>query len=378
MALILPLLVVQVIASSGAAAAVPTAGTVGGVAGGTAAGAVIERSSVFMAAARIAASSTTAPISAADTESAEEPVVATAGAARQDPNPASAERAATTQPKSGGGWFALLLMVLWGSASVALLVGWRGWRPGPLDGPAWRPTVPGGLAAAVVLILSGAFGAALLRVALGSEVESSWLTAAALGAQCIAVAALMATRHLWMTRSECHPSSAWWSLAGGVFGLFVAWPLVQFASMAGATLQSILGAGSAPVVAHETLRKMEQGGFSFETALLVIGAVVIAPVVEEVLYRGVLQQTLRRAGASARGAILITTTLFTIMHLGDGAIDQESAWTALPALFVLGLLFGVLYERSGRLAAPIAAHALFNLVNVLVMLLRAAPAEAGV
>lgn len=257
-------------------------------------------------------------------------------------------------------WRSVMLPVLWCAASTALLIVWHGWRPGPLDGPAWRPALANGLAIAVFMVACGIVGTGIGKIFGHASLGASLVQLAG------AVIVVSARRRL-MTRSECQPSGSGWSVLGGVIGLAIAWPIVQIASMLGAAIYSSLFDGRPPVLQHESLRQLEQGGFSAASMAIVFSAVIAAPFFEEVLYRGVLQQTLRAAGVPRVGAIVVTAALFAVMHLGDGAVDGASAWSALPALFVLGLLFGVLYERTGRLAAPIAAHALFNIINILVL-----------
>lgn len=254
-----------------------------------------------------------------------------------------------------GGVADAVLLVVYGAAAVLLLIGWRGWRPGPLDGAAWRPKVATGLVMAVALILSGTVGAlvgdAVGRAALGSAL-----------AQVIAAATIVWQRRQWMARTECHPASAAWSVLGGVVGLAICWPLVQIAGALGSAAYALLVGGETPLIGHESLRRLQEQGISVE---LVFCVIVAAPFVEEVLYRAVIQQVLRSSGMARIPVVVITAALFAVMHLGENAVTGASAWAALPALFVLGLLFGVLYERTGRLAAPVVAHALFNFVNVL-------------
>ena len=62
--------------------------------------------------------------------------------------------------------------------------------------------------------------------------------------------------------------------------------------------------------------------------------VIGAPVLEEVLYRGVIQEAIRRAGLRPGPAVLVTSLLFAIMHMS--AVPGH----ALLALFVLSLGFG--------------------------------------
>lgn len=80
--------------------------------------------------------------------------------------------------------------------------------------------------------------------------------------------------------------------------------------------------------------------------------VMFAPVIEEFVFRGVL---LKSFGAHLQfhWANVAQAVLFTAMHM-----DLKAA----PSLFVLALCAGWLARRSGGLAAPMALHAVFNLV----------------
>jgi membrane protease YdiL (CAAX protease family) len=89
------------------------------------------------------------------------------------------------------------------------------------------------------------------------------------------------------------------------------------------------------------------------------GAFVLAPIGEELLFRGILQSGLRRAIPIRRGshrhrwvAILLTATFFGLLHMPTPQY--------VPALIVLGILLGYLYERTGSLLVPILVHMLFN------------------
>jgi len=273
---------------------------------------------------------------------------------------ASIDGAAQATGDASAGPRGLVILVVFGAVSAALLVGWRGWRPGPLDGPAWRPSPSTGLVMAVTLIAAGVAGAAVGRL-LG---QSALLAAVV---QMIVAALFITERQRWMSRTECHPVAHPWAVIAGAVGLVVAWPIVQLGSVAGSILHLQVVGEATPSLAHESLRELERGGASVASAIIVFNAVIAAPFVEEVLYRGVMQQALRSGGVGRRASIALTSAIFAFMHLGDGAVSGAAAWSALPALFILGLLFGVLFERTGRLAAPIAAHALFNLVNVLAL-----------
>ena len=96
-------------------------------------------------------------------------------------------------------------------------------------------------------------------------------------------------------------------------------------------------------------------------AVLAVGAGLIAPVVEELLFRGLLLRALlRRVPATA--AVGISAVSFALLHLVDPSIGTV---IALPALAAVGVVSGVLAVRSGDLSKSILLHAGFNLVTVL-------------
>jgi hypothetical protein len=88
-------------------------------------------------------------------------------------------------------------------------------------------------------------------------------------------------------------------------------------------------------------------------------AVVIAPVAEEFIFRGVLYPFVKQLG-SPRYALFGINAIFALIH--------TDAATLVP-LFVLALALTWLYERTDNLLAPITAHSLFNVANLVVLCL---------
>ncbi len=93
-------------------------------------------------------------------------------------------------------------------------------------------------------------------------------------------------------------------------------------------------------------------------ALALFSVVVLAPLSEEVFFRGLVQSMVRQYTDSPLAAIAVAAALFGAVH---GNQPQ-----AIPSLIALAVALGYTYERTGRLWAPIAIHALFNAVNVTV------------
>ena len=79
---------------------------------------------------------------------------------------------------------------------------------------------------------------------------------------------------------------------------------------------------------------------------------LLAPLAEELIYRRLLQQTLReRLGPGV--AIGISSTMFGLAHV---FVYVVSNWQTM----LLGVAFGLAYEEAG-LAASVATHVLWNL-----------------
>ncbi len=95
--------------------------------------------------------------------------------------------------------------------------------------------------------------------------------------------------------------------------------------------------------------------------LLVVGAVVLAPLAEEVFFRGLLQSAIRARTRRPWAAILVASAFFALMH--------TSTPHALGGLFILAVGMGYNYERTGRLYPAILIHTIFNGVIVTAWLL---------
>jgi hypothetical protein len=96
-----------------------------------------------------------------------------------------------------------------------------------------------------------------------------------------------------------------------------------------------------------------------DVVLLVLIVGVMAPVFEEIFYRGLMQRALLKRGLPGAAAVGITAVVFAATHF---------QLLQLPGLVVAGLVFGILAHRSGRLGPAIAAHLVFNMVTVVSLL----------
>lgn len=90
-----------------------------------------------------------------------------------------------------------------------------------------------------------------------------------------------------------------------------------------------------------------------------VAAVIVAPLVEETVFRGFIYGVLKRY-TDGWFAALCSSLLFAIVHMHLGS---------LVPLFVLALGLCAAYERTGSLLVPMWMHALFNGVSTTLLLL---------
>lgn len=96
----------------------------------------------------------------------------------------------------------------------------------------------------------------------------------------------------------------------------------------------------------------------FDVAALAVMTIVVAPITEEVFFRGLLQGALRdRIGPA--WAVALASVAFAVTHF---QLEQ------FPALLLVGAVHGLLVLATGRLGPALWSHASFNAVTVVVLL----------
>lgn len=167
----------------------------------------------------------------------------------------------------------------------------------------------------------------------------------------------------------------------GVVTFLIALPIINLSGLGWEALLNSLGIpterqGIVDVIIddHSPIRRI----------LWAILAIVIAPMVEELLFRKGFFRYLRTR-VPRRIALVGTALLFGLMHvdwgnwtlrnkekvlshpmhaiLGASPIDWSTldGLSSLVPLTVFGVILALSYERSGKIATPIIAHALFNM-----------------
>lgn len=140
--------------------------------------------------------------------------------------------------------------------------------------------------------------------------------------------------------------------------LLATWPLILAAVTVTIFLAKLFSGRDYQMHQHQQLEMITEYTQLPLRIMIVFVAVVIAPLLEEMMFRGFVQTTIRsfiNLKNSAWPAIAASSLLFAMMHADPGH------W---PALFVLGVCLGYSYEKSGSLLRPIFIHLLFNASSV--------------
>ncbi|WP_195758354.1 CPBP family intramembrane glutamic endopeptidase [Kangiella sp. HZ709] len=90
-------------------------------------------------------------------------------------------------------------------------------------------------------------------------------------------------------------------------------------------------------------------------SLVFIGVIIIAPIGEEYLFRGVLFDSLNKKWGLPT-ATALSSVIFTLFHL----FEYHQYWVAWFAVFCLAVMLAILRHTSQSMLNPIAMHATYN------------------
>jgi membrane protease YdiL (CAAX protease family) len=162
--------------------------------------------------------------------------------------------------------------------------------------------------------------------------------------------------------------------------LLTVWPVITAAILLTAYFGELVWGGEYQIQQHQQLKLITEHSELPPRILIIFVATIIAPLLEEMLFRGLFQTAIRSYLAVFRSmlvpqnapnaerakethgawpAIVISSLLFTMTHADAGH------W---PALFVLGICMGYSYEKSGSLFRPIFIHSIFNTISIIATL----------
>lgn len=94
----------------------------------------------------------------------------------------------------------------------------------------------------------------------------------------------------------------------------------------------------------------------YQTITMTIYAAIVAPIVEEFVFRGFILETLK--GFNTKLAIIISAFIFGLFHM--------EYFQLLPAI-ISGILLGILYVKNKSIWVPVGAHMINNIISLILM-----------
>jgi uncharacterized protein len=217
--------------------------------------------------------------------------------------------------------------------------------PPSRDERGWPPWL--GFAALGVVIVASTVLAGVVFSISGADADETpaWLdltTAAILQGSLLAgalgAAMLFGRVHPW--QFGLRPTPFWRALGWSALGLVTFYiAAIAWVAVIGEPEQST----AEDIGAEESDLALYAAGFMF---------IFIAPVAEEIFFRGLFYGSLRTRLSTGPAAV-ICGVVFGVIHFGTGA-------SAVPILIVLGIIFCLVREKTGSLYPCIAMHALNN------------------
>lgn len=129
-------------------------------------------------------------------------------------------------------------------------------------------------------------------------------------------------------------------------------------------LQALATAGGAELPEVQTTFRE----FAADPAIVpffLFGAIVLAPIGEELLFRGMLFQALRSRVGVWPG-IGLSAIAFAVVHW-DPTTTLGGNLLVVTTIFALGMLLAWMFHRTGTLVVPVVAHAIFNAISAVLL-----------
>lgn len=155
--------------------------------------------------------------------------------------------------------------------------------------------------------------------------------------------------------SDTKPNPAARSILIGLKWLAIAYPIMIAANLAWRTILTALGFER---VIQDPVKLVLDGGTPLEQSLIYGMIVLVAPVCEELVFRGVIFRYFHQRLSLAL-ALLLSAAFFAAVHF--------NLYTFVP-LLVIGITLALAYRESGNILSSIAFHAAFNSINLLLIL----------
>ncbi len=147
----------------------------------------------------------------------------------------------------------------------------------------------------------------------------------------------------------------------GFISWLIAFPfVVVIAQLCDLLLYSLLGITEYEQAVVSYLKMTLNVPWVFGVTIFII--LVIAPILEEFLFRGLLQNAFTNLFGFGKG-LVIASLCFAFFHFSPS--QGAGNFSLIITLFSLSLYLGFIYQKRKSLFAPIALHAVFNGISMI-------------
>ncbi|MFM8894973.1 MAG: lysostaphin resistance A-like protein [Actinomycetales bacterium] len=145
----------------------------------------------------------------------------------------------------------------------------------------------------------------------------------------------------------------WRDLGAGALGGVTAW-----AVLAAVALATVAVTGEFTSAAGEVAAELVRDGNRLWLLGFALAVGLGAPIVEEILFRGLFYDALRKRGVHDGWVVAVTAVAFAAVHFEP---------VRLPLLIAMGVITGVLRWKTRAIGAGIVAHAMVNLPGAILV-----------
>ncbi len=151
----------------------------------------------------------------------------------------------------------------------------------------------------------------------------------------------------------------------GFLTWFVAFPVIVVVNTLCETINSFLF--KTEEIDQVAVKFLKNNTSSLPTLFFALALIVIAaPFIEEFLFRGCLQNFLRKI-MGVKLSIMLTSLFFSLLHFSFS--QQASNFPLLVSLFIFSLYLGFVYEKTRSLSSSIILHMTFNTISAVRIIL---------
>jgi membrane protease YdiL (CAAX protease family) len=109
---------------------------------------------------------------------------------------------------------------------------------------------------------------------------------------------------------------------------------------------------------QDNVIEIKNGNYT-DITLIVISACIIAPIIEELIFRGMLYPLLKK-GIGVFWGCVISSLTFSFVHYNI---------LSFPVLFVFSCSLTYVYEKNNNIVVPMISHSIFNCIMIILMIL---------